>query len=184
VLEQTNTNQTLLTTTMIELTTIELAEVLLNLDKNPGFVGMTTETVVKMRKTNNPYIGATKVSKQFKLATFFNYEDSVNNRLTKEHKSADFTAKKSWHKQLNASLVTDEKTETKFYFRYRREATSTIESTYQLNGSPISKDLLSPFMPTPSSYDNQGLNNPIRFQVVELSNIKSISFGGNTYQIV
>jgi hypothetical protein len=46
----------------------------------------------------------------------------------------------------------------------------------------IEKRLFESFMSETSNYENQGLDNPLRFQVCDLSNILKITIGGITYE--
>jgi len=133
--------------------------------------------------TPNPYYesGIRKVSKKFKLVTGFDYEKSVNNRLEKEGKEGNFESKENWFDVVSKGLVVNKNNPDKFYFRYQYQTDSTTESVSYFEGNPIDKHVYQSFLKEKSNYENQGLDNPLRFQVVGVENIKEISFGGVKY---
>jgi hypothetical protein len=135
--------------------------------------------------TPNPYYesGIRKVSKKYKLVTGFDYEKSVNNRLEKEGKEGNFESKENWFDVVSKGLVVNKNNPNKFYFRYQYQPDSTTETTSYFEGNPIDKQIYQSFLKEKSNYENQGLDNPLRFQVVGVENIKEISFGGTKYLI-
>lgn len=174
------------------ITPTELVELLRNIE-TPQFVSMITMTEVKMNKckdfrggdkTPNPYYGQVKnLSRKYKIVTGFDYENSVNNRREKEGKDGDFVSKDNWFEVISKGLVTDKKTLSKYYFRYQRQVDSTIEQEYIFEGNPIEKQLFESYMTQKSNYENQGLDNPLRFEVVSVENIKEITMNGTKYLI-
>jgi len=173
---------------IVDVTVSELANILSEF-QGSTLVSFVTSTEVRMVKKHretkepNPYLGARKNKYAYKIIVGFDYEKGVNRRLEKEGKTADFTAKDNWHTAVNAALSTDVRTRSKLYLRYQYQADSVLKSEYIFNGKRISKQALEPYLSSSSAYSNQGLDNPLAFQVVALDNIKQISFNGKTYRV-
>lgn len=188
---------------MTQITRNELKQILENIN-TPTFVSMVTKTPVKMNQykdywitdgdkkkknpnpTKNPFydLGVENIKRQYKIVTGFNYEDSVNGRREREGKETDFESQENWMKFISKGLVTDKKTESKFYFRYQYQRDSKLEQEYIFNGNPILKELFDSYMTQRNDYENQGLDNPLRFQVVSLENIMEMSINKEHYMIV
>lgn len=165
--------------------------------------------------TPNPYFenGIWKQSKMYKVVTGFNYPNSVNNRLKKEGKEPDFVGgyqnqipmrdingkvvldedknpimvdRLPWFEMISKGLVTDRKTQSKFYMRYQIQPDSEIgQPEFLFNGNPIMKQLFESYLTkSENHYDNQGLENPLLFLVCDLNNILTLSMGGEKYELV
>ncbi len=189
---------------MAQISRVELREILMGVD-TPTFISMVTKTPVKMNQylnywivdgegkkkknpnpTKNPYfdMGIENIKRQYKIVTGFDYENSVNNRREKEGKEKDFESKENWMEFISKGLVTDKSTGTKFYLRYQYQKDSKLEQEYLFNGNPILKQLFESYMSQRSEYENQGLDNPLQFQVVNLDNVMEISINKNKYELV
>lgn len=173
---------------------------------NCEFVSMVTVTPVEMNQykdywkidpltgkktknptpTPNPYYGKgiDTYSKKYKILTGFDYEKSVNGRREKEGKVGDFKSSENWMKHISKTLVTDKKTESKFYFRYQFQKDSVLEMEYWYEGNSIDKTLFESYMGKKSDYENQDLDNPLRFQVVNIDNIIEMSIGKEVYRLI
>jgi hypothetical protein len=183
------------------ITRSEFVELLRNVE-TPSFIAMVSKTPVDMakydaywieidgkRKKNpnavpNPFfdLGIENLSRKYKILTGFDYAKSVNARLEREGKDADFVAKETWHLPISKALVTDRKTESKFYLRYQYMPDSTLETEYTYNGDPIGKELFKQYMADKSnSYANQGLDNTLNFQVCNVDNLLEVSMNGTRY---
>jgi hypothetical protein len=134
--------------------------------------------------TKNPYYeeGIINHSRKVQINTGFDYVKSVNGRLKGEGKEQDFEGQDNWFEVISKGLVTDKSTRTKLYFRYQYLKTSTQDQEFLFQGNQIEKRLFESFMSETSNYENQGLDNPLRFQVCDLSNILKITIGGITYE--
>ena len=172
--------KTLLQTVVITLN--ELVTILTGVN-SPMFISIVSDTEVKMRKTGNDFLGVRKLSEKYRIITGFDYEQSVNNRLIKEGKEGDFEGSSNWFEVISKGLVTDKKTHSKHYLRYQYHTTSTLSSTYTVNGEEVQKEDFQQFIIGSSDYSNQGLDNPLRFQVCDLRNIREISINGYHYII-
>lgn len=135
--------------------------------------------------TPNPYFesGIRKVSRKYKLVTGFEYEDNVNKRREKEGKEPDFKSKENWFDVVSKGLVVHKSDPTKFYFRYQYQPDSTTETTSYFEGNPIDKQLYQSFLSEKSNYENQDLDNPLRFQVVSIDNIVQLNMENVRYVV-
>ncbi len=179
-----------------------VGEVLSNVN-NPTFSSFVSKVKVKMNQyldywiineegkkkknpnpTKNPYYeeGIINHSRKVQINTGFDYVNSVNGRLKKEGKEQDFEGQDNWFEVISKGLVTDKSTRTKLYFRYQYLKTSTQDQEFLFQGNQIEKRLFESFMTEKSNYENQGLDNPLQFQVCDLNNILKISIGGVTYE--
>lgn len=175
----------------------------LSVVNNPTFCSLVSKVKVKMNQyldywvineegkkkknpnpTKNPYFeeGIINHSRKVQIVTGFDYENSVNGRLEKEGKEGDFESQENWFEVVSKGLVTDKSTHSKLYFRYQYLKTSTQDQEFLFQGNQIEKTLFESFMGKESTYDNQGLDNPLKFQVCDLNNIYRISIGGVTYE--
>lgn len=189
---------------MTQITKLELVTILENIN-TPTFVGLVSYTPEDMKKyldywiinnegkkkknpnpTPNPYYesGIRKLSKKYKLITGFDYVKSVNRRLEKEGKEGNFEGKENWFDVISKGLVVNKNDNTKFYFRYQYQLDSTTESTSFFEGNTIEKVMYESFLNEKGDYENQDLDNPCRFQVCDLDNIKQISINKEVYEII
>lgn len=190
-----------MTKTILNVTETELVTILSEVN-NPQFVGgifnvpedmnkyldYWTITEEGKRKKNpnptlNPYFesGIRKISKKYKLVTGFDYEKSVTDRLKREGKEGNFESKENWFEVVSKGLVVNKNNPNKFYFRYQYLDDSTTETTSYFEGNPIDKQLYQSYLKEKGNYENQGLDNPLRFQVVGVENIVELSLGGVRY---
>jgi hypothetical protein len=149
-------------------------------------ISFTAVTEPKMNKTGNPYLGTTKQARVNGMVNF-HYEDGVIRRLEKEGKTADdFKQGTSWHTPVltddgKLTPLCQHKQTGVFYLRFMH--LNTIETRYFYNGVEVSEDKLEPYMPKKSSYDNQGLDNPLRILTYSIGNIVEASFLGERFII-
>lgn len=141
--------------------------------------------------TRNPYYedGIFKLSRKYKIITGFDYENSVNNRLGREEKEMDFESQKpKWFEMISKGLVTDRKTQSKFYLRYQYLKDSVIGTPeHFFNGEKVEKELFESFLTNrdyDNQYSNQGLDDTLNFQVCDLNNILYLTLGGEHYRLV
>jgi hypothetical protein len=175
--------------TKLEVSTItrdELKNILLTVN-TPMFISIKSNTEVKMRKKNNPYHGTRRISEKYKILTGFDYDQSIDGRQEKEGVEkidTNPTDRPQWFEQLSKGLVTDKKTGEKFYLRYQYMTDSILSSKLVPEINPLDKPIFDSFVIQSSNYDNQGLENPLRFQVCDLRNIEEISIMGNHYKLL
>lgn len=91
-----------------------------------------------------------------------------------------------WFDVISKGLVTDKKTHSKFYLRYEYCPKSTIgQPEYFHNGNLVEKQMFESFLTKKSEgYSNQGLDEPLPFQVCDLNNILFLSMGGEVYELI
>lgn len=139
--------------------------------------------------TPNPYLegGIYNTQHKIDIITGFDYEDSVNGRREREGKETDFVSgegREPWFNVISKGLVTDKRTESKFYLRYQfTERSHMKENTYTHNDNPIEKEMFQDYLvkKNTDSYSNQGLDNPLNFQVCDLRNIIFIVMNHTKY---
>lgn len=178
--------------TTLEVSTItreELKNILSNVN-TPMWVSIRSNTELPMNKKGNPWYGTRKISEKYRIQTGFNYKNSVKKRQKKEgvqEVDTNPNDREQWFEVISKGLVTDRKTGEKFYLRYQYMKSSTLSS--KLVPEPVfnndyDRQLFESFKKKSSSYDNQGLTNPLRFQVCDLRNIEEISIMGNHYKLL
>ena len=154
---------------------------------NYWLVGADGKKTKNPSPVRNPYfdLGIRTIARKFKIVIGFDYENSVNGRLDKEGKDADFEASQNWieHCADNRVCVMNRKDNSKKYLAYQYLDDSILECEYQYNGNPIEAKLFEAFKQAKSTYSNQGLDNVLAFQVVALDNIEEISIMGAQYVI-
>jgi hypothetical protein len=184
---------------------VDFKTLLLNF-KGVSMISMISDTPMEMNKfldywvineegkkkknpnpTPNPYYesGIRNVSRKYQINIGFNdYEKLVNDRREKEGLDRDFEQEDNWFEVLSTSLVTDKKTNSKFYLRYQRTDKSTLETEYKFEGNEIERQLFESFLvKSNSDYSNQGVNNTLKFEVCNLENIKEVVWNGTKYTL-
>lgn len=133
--------------------------------------------------TRNPYYdgGIDNLSRKYKINTGFDYVKSVTRRRENEGVEETFEGKENWFNVLSKGLVTDKKTESKFYFRYQYQLDSTLDQEFYFGNDTIGRELFERYEQDKSDYENQGVDNPCRFQVCNLENILEMTINGTRY---
>ena len=139
-----------------------------------------------MNQYDNPYFeqGIQNLSRKFKIVTGFDYQNSVNGRRENEGKETDFVQKDNWFEVISKSLVVNKNDNTKYYIRYQYQNDSILEQEYIFDGNLIEKQLFESYLRERSKYENQGLDNPLQFQVCSLDNLLQISINNEMYVLV
>lgn len=192
--------------TLVQISRTEMKDILSEVN-TPQFISFESKTPQKMNKwldywlmiegskkknpnpTPNPFLESGIVNHQVKIdiVTGFDYEDSVNGRREKEGKDTDFESgqgREVWFNMISKGLVTDKRTESKFYLRYQfTERSHMKENTYIHNENPIEKQMFQDYLikKNTDSYSNQGLDNTLNFQVCDLRNILTITMNHHKY---
>ena len=113
---------------------------LINKIKGVTFVSVDVQTEPKMRKTDNPYLGTTKLV-TLSGAINYDYENSVNNQLLREGKEANFiVSPRKWGEHANNWI----EYKNDYYLSIKVENYS--EPVFIYNGNKIDKELLEPFL--------------------------------------
>lgn len=148
------------------------------------FAGITAKTEVKMRKTGNPLAGA-KVTKimDYSVTLNANYQNAVNNELTREGKEATFESAENWHEKkndtFNGSVVINSAEPEKSYLSCI--VNNSDMKGYYVNGVPATDAeiaIIKEFRNKSSVPTNQGTDKPIIFRTFKLSSILELRVKG------
>ena len=141
-------------------------------------------TEVKMNKTNNPYFG--RVTKKQKSNVFinFDYTASVNRKLVKEGKVADFVAlPRKWGIKLPGTSLILHEGKGKYYLECRFLGNEP-QVEYYLDNVLTDKSVFELFIPAKnedSIAEHQGLEEKITIRDVTVDNIMQLRVNGTTY---
>lgn len=164
----------------------ELATFLMEI-KGASFVTFLAETELpKMRKTGNPFVGATKLAVVNGTINFF-YDKAVLRRLEAEGKGPEaFERGESWHvpEKRSDGTLTPFALHKKTGERYLRLMPGkTLSKAYVLNGEQVPTDEIERFIPAPFFPSNQGLDKPVQFRVWKLAGIHAMNTEGRSFRI-
>ncbi len=146
--------------------------------KGAKIVGLTTITEPRMRKTGNPHIGKVNKLSRTSVMVNFHYDAGVLRRLEKEGKSPeDFKRGESWHEPVltpegNLTPFCKHKKTGEMYLRVQR--LSGRSRFIDEKGRFFPKSEIEPFLQESDGYKNQGLDNPLIFLTIKLSNVVAI----------
>ncbi len=153
------------------------------------FATITYRTKVELKdrtqkgKRGLPKVEAWKIN-CVNVNTNFHYVEGVERRLEKEGKPEDaFKRGTSWHQAVldqdgRITPFCQHPTTGEVYFRVQHLQTIG-EPEYRIDENyAISFVQAEPYLEKKSSYANQGLDDPLKFLTFKLSNLLSISIGG------
>lgn len=166
---------------MKEITKQQLIELLRNL-KTATPATVITQTVPKMRKTNNPYFD--KVTKFMKANVFinFNYENSVNKVLDKEGKEPDFKASsRVWGTRIKGTPLVEHKGNYYLECRFLKYC----KSTYIFDNHTIPESILNDYVYEGNNHEKQGVEyeHEIILRDFKIESILQIKFNKEVYII-
>jgi len=155
--------------------------------KGSTFINIRTKTKVTMNKTNNPFYDRVEKDTWQVVNINFDYENAVNNKLTKEGKEADFEAKaRKWGERVDNTPIITHKGEFYVELGFLNDKQKP-KVTYLLDGNVATEDELlaiKPFFKEKNEetlLEHQGTENVVKIRDVKLSNIKEIKINGNHY---
>lgn len=159
--------------------------------KGAFFATIVAETEPAMRKTNNPYVGATKISRVNGLLNWI-YENAVNRQRIREDQPLDangevehFTAKpRKWGQRVkrNDGTVTPlVEHKGKHYLELKVERSLGYE--YRHNGQTLDPAVVAPFLPNREEGARQEVDNPVILRDYSIENITQITIDGIVYEI-
>lgn len=140
------------------------------------------ETVPKMRKTGNPFVG--RIVKRSKLNGMigFDYENSVNNQKLREGGEATFeTQAVEWREYLSKSLIRHKVNQTLYANIKVQRVLETVE--YLCDGKLIDKSAFAEFLDKPRKAGKQGVERDVIVRTPMLDNIREFHWNG-IFQIV
>jgi hypothetical protein len=159
-------------------TTQSIIDLLINYNGH-SFVGLTTLTDARAKKTNNPYGKILK--KTILLANIgFHYKNSLNNQAKREEKEIEFNIQpRRWGKRLPNTPLVEHK--GKYYLEYKAENVTSVEY-FTENGEQIEKEKIEEFLPQKRHSSTQKeLDKKIILRDVAIENILSLRISKNVY---
>jgi hypothetical protein len=167
---------------MIRMTRNELVDYLKNITGST-FIGVTVNTIPKMRKTNNPFFNRINKRNTIGGIVNFHYDEGVLRRLEKEGKSPDdFKRGTSWHEPiLNNNRLTPlckHKDRDEYYLRLQLTTIGDPKYLDIKTNTEVDKQTISDFLSEQSSYSNQGLDSPLKILTYSINSIDRISIKG------
>jgi len=161
---------------MKKITTAKMIEMVRN-ENGCTFATIETNTNPKPLKSC-PFAKVEKITRQ-NVMIGFNYENAVNNQLTREEMESDFqAAPRRWGKRVDLKTV-EHKGQV-----YLTTATLTHYSTvYKADGEVISSDEIKQFLPKKSASSRQGVEKQIIYRDFTASNVTEITMNKETYQV-
>ena len=163
---------------MKQITKQELID-LINEVKGVTFVSVDIESEPRMRKTDNPYMGATK---QVSLSGAVNYDygHSVNLQLDREDKEANFQVqKRAWGEHVDNWVVH----KGNHYLPIKIENAS--DPTYVYDGEEVNVEELKPFLyESKKPKTQEDVTKEIIVRDVKIDSIKHIRAFGDEFEVV
>ena len=144
-----------------------------------SFIGLTTLTDARAKKTGNPF---GKILKKTRLLANigFHYSNSLDNQAKREGKEIDFDIKpRRWGVRLPNTPLVEHK--GKHYLEYKAESVQSVEY-FTEEGEQIEKDLIEEFLPQPRHSSTQkDLDKKIILRDVAIENIISLRISKRVY---
>ena len=144
-----------------------------------SFIGLTTLTDARAKKTGNPF---GKILKKTRLLANigFHYANSLDNQAKREGKDIDFDIKpRRWGVRLPNTPLVEHK--GKHYLEYKAESVQSVEY-FTEEGEQIEKDLIKEFLPQPRHSSTQNdLDKKIILRDVAIENIISLRISKKVY---
>jgi hypothetical protein len=167
----------------INITKNELITLLSEIEK-PTFTNVVMETIVKMRKTNNPYYNKVVKKSKCNYSLGVNYENRVNNNYTKEGIENTFeTEKPSGKTHISKCLLVSDKDNSVHYVMLERFDEIKPINEFIFEGNEIDKQLFQDFMVKYTESVKQEQERKVSVITPKIENIKEISLNGMRYII-
>ena len=158
---------------------------LLNEVERPTFVHLVTETKVRMNKKGNPYHEQIVkcLSSNFYIGS--EYEKRVNNNREKEGVETDFVSSPlSGKNHISKCVLTDTKTQTKFYVMCEWFKRSYPKVEYKYNGNSIDRQLFQSFEVKRKESEKQQIENKVNIVTYLIESIKEIRMNRTRYILI
>jgi len=176
--------------TLIPITQTELIEVL-NGIKNPTFVYIVSETIVKMYKSKtkdgnnepNPYHDKVVKLKKGRFLIGSDYEKRVITNDEKEGGEGNFKSQESKvGKHISKCVLFNEK-KNRYYLSLERFPEVKPKVEYLYEGNTIDKVIFDKWISDTDNYQNQPQEKKVEWTTLMLENIREISVEGKKYKI-
>jgi len=149
-------------------------------------ITFTAETAPDMRKTGNPYVGATKIAQVNGIGGSWNYGTAVNNQRGREDKPMDFVphARKWGVRVTHADGKLTGLVEHKGAYYLEVRVGSSLHHEYRFNGAVLDGNLIHPFLAQKREGSRQEVDNPIIVRDYKIENLRQITMDGETFDVV
>jgi hypothetical protein len=139
-------------------------------------------TEEKMNKTNNPFYGRVTKRQRSNVFINFDYAKSVNKRLTKEGKDADFVAhKRTWGEHLPGTPIVFHN--NMYYLEAGFLTKNDPKVEYFLDGEATDKAVFETFMKSKTeTVGRQGLDAEVVLRDFKIDSIHEIHMNGKIYR--
>lgn len=152
---------------------------LLKSQKSATAVTILAETNPAMRKTNNPFAAATKLSSVNGMISWL-YETAVNKQRLREGNEPDFEAQpRAWGARVKGTPLVVHK--DKVYLELKVQ--KSLEHQYKLGDKIISHDEIKEFLKPIAPQPQQALVKEVVLRDYDLKNIRSIKLNGILYEV-
>ena len=168
----------------LRITRTDMVSVFNNVEK-PTFVNLVTNTIVRMNKKGNPYHDQVikHLSSNFYIGS--NYEDRVNNNLIKEDKENTFVSSTpSGKRHISKCILTDTKTETKFYLMCEWFKRSYPKVSYKFQNDSIDKVLFEDYLIKRTESVKQDLDKKVNIVTYGIESIKEVRMNKTLYILI
>jgi hypothetical protein len=169
----------------LRITRTDMVSVFNNVEK-PTFVNLVTNTIVRMNKKGNPYYEDKVIKHQ--SSNFYigsTYEDRVNNNRLKENKENDFVSSiPSGKKHISKCILTDTKTETKFYLMCEWFKRSYPKISYKFQNDSIDKVLFEDYIVKRTESVKQDLDKKVNIVTYGIESIKEVRMNKTLYILI
>lgn len=164
---------------IVNVTEAELVEILRNV-KGPTPATVVAESVVKMNKKGNPYHNLVTKKQESNVFINFNYANSVNKRLVKEGKEADFVpSERVWGSRITGTPLVEHK--GAYYVEAGFLTKNAPKVSYTYDNKEVEKELFEDFLPKSSSSSRQGLEEEVVMRTFKVESVLEMRFGGKVY---
>ena len=169
----------------LRITRPDMVSVFNNVEK-PTFVNLVTDTIVGMNKKGNPYYEDKVIKHQ--SSNFYigsTYEDRVNNNLIKEGKENNFVSSTpSGKRHISKCILTDTKTETKFYLMCEWFKRSYPKISYKFQNGSIDKVLFEDYLIKRTESVKQDLDKKVNIVTYGMESIKEVRMNKTLYILI
>jgi hypothetical protein len=165
--------------------TVAELEAILASRKGATIATIVAETEPTMKKTNNPFVGATKISRVNGMINW-HYENAVNKQREKEgHEEVFFSAPRQWGERIkreDGTLTPLVRHKGKAYLELKVQ--NSLGYEYRHNGAVVPAEMINPFLPQKKEGARQEVEKIIVLRDYALENIRQIVLDGQTIDIV
>ena len=151
----------------------------------PTFVNLVTDTIVGMNKKGNPYHDQVIKHQSSNFYIGSTYEDRVNNNLIKEGKENNFVSSTpSGKRHISKCILTDTKTETKFYLMCEWFKRSYPKISFEFEGNMIERELFMSYEVKRKESEKQEVENKVNVVTYGMDSVQEIRMNKVRYVMI